>query len=455
MKKIIIVLLAAFFAVSCSMQVSDKTGSLTLSGARGVVTDLVGSNASVRYSLTRNGKTIPLNGQSLLEVSGSDSVTIGSLIPGDGYKLGLSAGTKVGNNFVVEYYGYSETFSIAEGTNAAVSVALQTAPAFTWLTSTGGKSSAAVVGTIVNVLDLNRLVKYNVSDVTTSVSNIATPLSVNSFSIGRNSDGNEVLWLNTTTGLYENNDLTPLNAGHPVNIAFSRAVTVTGGGIGVYSGGGSNIGFRYSTSNDFVTGWQTAADYADIAEFLPEITQDLIKSIAVNVDNSPQFFYVATPLGTAIGSSSSMDIDDLLNIGGSNWLQIPGGNTSIQAVSTAGSRVFAASTFGLYTDTVTAGVPDNGLYIIPGTEGKKFVALESSFLDSTVFTAAVTDDNWVYLIQGNSLSTVSANHPNPLPAAAGFPLNAKPVFYDDGYNIHLILSGSNGSIDYQITNNPV
>ncbi len=453
MKKLLIVLLAAFFAVSCSMQVSDKTGSLTLSGARGVVTDLAGADADVRYSLTRNGKTIPLNGQSVLEVGAFDTVTIEGLIPGDGYELAVSVGNQAGNNFDVDYYGYSATFAISEGTNSAVNVALQNAPDFTWLTSSGGNSSAAVVGSIVNVLDGDGLRTFTTvsafPDLATSP--VPTGLDVNSLSVGKSGVGSDELWLNTTTGLYQNDASTKLDTGHSGNVLFSRAVSVsdgeTSGGIGVYSGGGSNIGFRFSDSYEFGTTWQTITDYPDITEYLPEITQDIIRSVAINEAN--KFFYVATPLGTVIGSAGSTSVSDLLAFDDdpleSTWLKIPGGESPITLVSTAGTRVFAASTTGLYSDTVntTTAQPETGLVLVEGTAGKKFIALESFNYLTGVLSAAVTDDNSVLLINGVTLL-------NTLPAATGIPMNAKPVFYVDSSNfIHVILSGTNGSVDYE------
>jgi len=276
---------------------------------------------------------------------------------------------------------------------------------------------------------------------------------VNSLSVGKSGVGSDELWLNTTTGLYQNDASTKLDTGHSGNVLFSRAVSVsegeTSGGIGVYSGGGSNIGFRFSDSYEFETTWQTISDYPGITEYLPEITQDIIRSVAINEAN--KFFYVATPLGTVIGSAGSTSVSDLLAFDDdpleSTWLKIPGGESPITLVSTAGTRVFAASTTGLYSAEVN---PENAqpvsgtqLALIEGTGGKKFTALESVITATGVLTAAVMDDNSVLLIQD-----ITVLNTKPLPAAAGIPLNAKPVFYDYGGSIQLILSGTNGSIHY-------
>jgi len=454
MKKLLIVLLAAFFAVSCSMQVSDKTGSLTLSGARGVVTDLAGADADVRYSLTRNGKTIPLNGQSVLEVGAFDTVTIEGLIPGDGYELAVSVGNQAGNNFDVDYYGYSATFAISEGTNSAVNVTLQNAPDFTWLTSSGGNSSAAVVGTDMYILDGNGVGSFDAGgDIPDEIIFTSTDLSVNSLSKGKLDNGFDALWLNTTTGLYREAKANRLNSSYSGNVLFSRAINVGGDGdmVGIYSGSGSNIGFLYNDGVDIFSGpWENAADFDGIEEFLSEITQDVIKGVAINQDNSSGFFYVVTPLGTVIGSETSSSVSDLFTfddgIAESIWLKLPGG-LPINVVSTAANRVYTASTIGLYTAVVNTNtnvgqIPyPEAFSFVPITAGRKIVALESIRSQNGVLTAAVTDDNFVFLIENETVLET-------FPAATGIPLNAKPVLYDNNGFLHLILSGSNGSIDY-------
>jgi len=345
-------------------------------------------------------------------------------------------------------------------------VALQNAPDFKWLTSSGGKSSAAVLTTVIYVLDENGVRDFTFGTYPNlAVSSDPTGLNVNSLSVGKTDSDVYALWLNTTTGLYWFDELDvdvdlvlfeKLDAGHSANVMFSRAVTTDTGGIGLYSGGGSNIGFLYSGGHDFSVAWDTAADYEEIADFLPEITQDVIRSIAINEDNAKGFFYVSTPLGTVIGNAEIEEIDELFNLDGDKWLKVSDGS-SINVVSTADARVFAATSTGLYSSLVNVtavdaslGTPPGPLSLVSGTAGKQFVALESYDIGDDSITAAVTDDNWVYLIQGDTLMESTPSHPNPIPGAAGVPLKAKPVFYEYEGVLHLILSGSNGSIDYQI-----
>ena len=70
MKKILILIAIAFLVMSCSMQSSESTGSLSLSGSqiRAAIGDSVSGSNLIRYSLTRNGQSLPINNQTVVEI---------------------------------------------------------------------------------------------------------------------------------------------------------------------------------------------------------------------------------------------------------------------------------------------------------------------------------------------------------------------------------------------------
>jgi len=475
MKNFTVIVLAIVLVTSCAFQSPVETGSITLTSPRGLKAVGADENTVLRYVLTRDGTVVPLNEQPALELVDSTTlrVTINGLLPGAGYRLALSVGTKPEQVLLIDYYGTSAEFSIAAGSNSEVAIDLSAAPDYRYLTQSGANSSATVVENTIYVLDGSRLLDYPSMD-TASVPSTLTPglaVTINSLSTGKyfgESGGiQSELWLNTSGGIYRDNGGVfefNLNTGLTPNVLLSRAVKFENGEsedtiFGLYSGGGSVIGFASATTQaDFSTVWYTldnaVVEYPDYADLISGISTDIIKSIAVNSDHD--IYYMATALGAVIGSEELKTLTDSVDfkndpMGSINpyMLTAENGSVSIDVVSTAGDRVFAGTKAGLYTDTINTvsaegkklGAPATGLTKVPGTEDLVFSYLESYNLDDVVVTAAVTDDNDVLILKDGAVFKT-------LDAASGIPADAKAVFYEYEGTLHLILTGTNGSIDY-------
>ncbi len=471
MKNFTVIVLAIVLVTSCAFQPPVETGSITLASPRGLKAVSPDENTVLRYVLTRDGTVVPLNEQPALELVDSTTlrVTISGLLPGAGYKLALSVGTKPEQVLLIDYYGTSAEFSIAAGSNSEVAIDLAAAPDYSYLTTSGSNSSSTVVDGTIYVLDGDNLMKY--ADGYTAGTRTVTPLSlavtINSLSTGKYFDeSGEIqneLWLNTSGGIYRGPDVGyafNLNTGLTPNVLLSRAVQFGADTIfGLYSGGGSIIGFASAENQaDFGTEWYTLdsaiAEFPDYADMISGISTDIIKSIAANSDNEDDIYYMATALGTVIGSEElKTDTDDFkgdpMTSINPYMLTAENGSVSIHVVSTAGNRVFAGTEAGLYTDiinTVSAvgkklGAPATGLTKVEGTEDLVFSYLESYNLDGLVVTAAVTSDNDVLILKDGLVDKT-------LDAASGIPVDAKAVFYEYEGTLHLILTGTNGAIDY-------
>lgn len=461
MKRLIAFIATVLLLVSCANQAPEaKSGSLTLTAPRAALLAADGTPLVMRYSLMQNGNTINLDGKSSVEITGSNTIKIDDLLPGDGYTLSLSIGLKSGPNLEVKYYGTSDKFSISGGTDTSVSLKLSNAPGFVYVTSSGQSASAASFGGVTYILDGQTLKSYtgNPANVQTVRSPAVSGVTVNSLSAGKylGVDGIIVdeLWLNTSNGIYRGEETSPsmsagfrdVTTGLPVNVLTSWAVGLEGKVFGLYSGGTTVIGMQFATVDEpqkLLTPWQTIADYPDAKDYITDITKDIIRSIGINKDHS--FFYVASPVGTAVGSKDSTTVDDLLALkddsGSKNWVKIPGGEKSIQFVSTAGLLLFAGTDSGLYSDTVTEAGLSTNLTLVPGTAGKKITALNSIMVNGTVVTAAVTKENTVFILKNGGINET-------LDAATGVPEAAKPEFYIDGGVLHMVLAGKNGAVDY-------
>jgi len=471
MKNFTVIVLAIVLVTSCAFQSPVETGSITLASPRGLKAVSPDENTVLRYVLTRDGTVVPLNEQPALELVDSTTlrVTISGLLPGAGYKLALSVGTKPEQVLLIDYYGTSAEFSIAAGSNSEVAIGLSAAPDYRYLTQSGSNSSSAVVDGKIYVLNGASILDYQSMDTSASATVLTPGIGsvINSLSTGKYFSAaagiQPELWLNTSGGIYRktaegflfnlNTDITP-------DVLLSRAVEFGDDTIfGLYSGGGSIIGFASATTQeDFSTEWYTLdnaiAEYPDYADLISGISTDIIKSIAVNADHD--IYYMATALGTVIGSkeldtlTDSDDFkDDPMTSINPYMLTAEDGSVSIDVVSTAGNRVYAGTKAGLYTDTINTvsatdkklGAPATGLTKVAGTAGLVFNYLESCDLGDVVVTAAVTDDNNVLILKDGAVFTT-------LDAASGIPPDAKAVFYEYGGTLHLILTGTNGAIDY-------
>lgn len=462
MKTIIALSLSALLLASCAMQSGENSGSLTLKAPRAALTNASGTAYTMRYSLRKAGEIILLDNRKYAEVTGSDTITVDNLLPGDGYTLSLSIGDKSGNNLAVKYYGTTAAFTIASGTTTDVSLTLATAPAYTFLTSSGALASVANVNGTKWVLDGTALKSFT-TDPGTAATATAISLdtaaygTVNSLSTGKYFSGTatgDELWINTSKGMYRGTAGDhSLNNGIAIGTLFSKAAYVSGKIIAMYSGGAALVGMKVASSQtDLAGAWQTINDSSDLKEYTADITKDVISGIGVNNDIS--VYYVSTAVGTVIGNSTITSMDDLLAIkndqNNPRWLKAGSDNIPINVVASAGTGVFAGTNSGVYSSTVDSatGIPplvsgSRNLALISGTAGLKIVAIDSvKRSDGAVLTAAVTDKNDVLLFKDAALVQT-------LDAAIGVPESAAPLFYIESSAVHLTLAGTNGAIDYQ------
>ncbi len=481
MKKLIVISVAILLAASCAFQAPVETGSITLAGPRILNIPRATDSLVVRYVLTRDGEVIPLNERPALEIVDDTTleVTINNLLPGAGYRLALSVGYKPEAVLEIDYYGSSQAFSIAAGSNTEVALNLEAAPAFIYLTSTGSPASATVVkntvvGNTVYILDGATLKAYvGGSHVLPDQPISIAGVTVNSISTGKYFNGTDIadeLWLNTTGGIYRGpagGYAFNMKTGLAPNVTMSGAVELDSHIFGIYTGGGTAIGFLDAeTQGDFTSDkWYTLdsviTDYHDQAGIISGISTDIIRSIAVNEDNAVSLYYAVTALGTVMGSQELKTVTDDPNFSSdpltkiNPYMMTVADGSSIEVVSSAGNRVVVGTTTGLYTDVVMTsdaaeilleipGKPLNGLITpISGTAGLSFTALASYkvVVGTNVITAAVSENNDVFIIENGT-------YKKTLDAASGVPENARPVFHMQGDDLYLLLTGTNGAVDY-------
>ena len=458
MKKFLAISIAALLLASCAVQTGGNSGSLTLTAPRAVIADANGKAYTMRYSLRMDGEPVLFDSHKYLETTGSDTITIDNLVPGDGYTLSLSIGETSGKNLTVKYYGTTAAFSVASGTTTSVNLSLKDAPSYNFLTTSGGLSSVANVNGTKYVLDGTSLKSFSTdpTSLTTVLDSLSAYGTVNSLSAGKyfNSDYNAIdeLWINTSRGIYRGTTGdNSLNSGANINVRFSKAAYVNNKIVAMYSGGTSLVGMKVAAMQSDLTGpWQTIKDSSDLQEYTADITKDVISGIGINNDNAGSFYYVSTAVGTVIGNATITSMDNLLAIkndpNNPRWLKAGSEERPIKVVSSAGALVFAGTDSGVYSRTVdtATGIPvevsgSRALSQITGTAGYKIVAIDSfKRTDGTVLTAAVTDRNDVLLFK-------NANLVLTLDAAIGIPESAKPLFWT-GDAVQLALAGTNGAI---------
>ncbi len=484
----IAIIAVLLLTLSCSFSKQDESGSLVLPSPRAAMPEV---NTIIRYSLERNDSPVKMNGQDVITVDYTNSVEIENLNPGSGYKLLVSYGYKDGNNFKVTHLKTSDSFSIMAGTATEVRLTLEAAPKYEFLTTSGGLSSAVYINETLYLLDGTDLLTITSNGTPETLTGIPEGVTITSLSRGLtfNMDGTTVieeLWLNTNQGLFHPNSA---GGGYKKNmpenlspdIKFSKAVEIKVKDdpesnpvsfiVAVYSGGGSSLGLIFAESQaDFTTEepsednntWETldSIDSEEADEILKNIKGDIILDFAINdsSDSLENIYYLVTPLGTIIGSADIADIGedtDFVNLilGSDNSLKIGDGSQSIRRVSSAGNSVYVAPDKGVYVANISKiagsrGKPtEGGFTLVSGTANRKIIQLSSIEYNNPdnsndVYTAAVTDKNAVLIIKNDVLLT-------EIPATAGMPNKAEPYFYDDG-NLQLILSGTNGSVQYTV-----
>lgn len=468
------------FVASCSFSQQDEVGSLVLPSARA----MGGEDAKIRYTLERNESSVKMNGKDAITADYSKSVRIDNLNPGSGYKLLVSYGYEEGKNFKVTHLKTSNSFSIMAGTTTEVSLKLDKAPEYTFLTKNGAQSSAVYIKGIRCVLDGTELI-YGSSTEDLASANGLSGVSVTSLSRGLAFEGEgenqtvvEELWLNTNKGIYRRIGTNSYEKNMPTLLSpiiqLSRAVEMKDDKpdakssiVAVYSAGKQDIGFIFATEQkDFTlpttdedgNPWGLLAEEATSdngGDILDTITGDIILDFAANENKEAptnNIYYLVSPLGTIIGSSDLEDddgsdfVDRLLKP--ENSLKIGDGSQSIRYVSTAGSRIYAAPDKGVYVSSISKekgsrGKTTTGFSLISGTANRKVVQLNSIQDGTTIYTAAVTEKNAVLVIKDGAIH-------REIPATAGMPNKSKPYFYRDGSNLKLILSGTNGSVVYTV-----
>lgn len=481
----IAIIAVLLLTLSCSFSKQDESGRLVLPSPRAAMPEV---NTIIRYSLERNDSPVKMNGQDVITVDHTNSVEIENLNPGSGYKLLVSYGYKDGNNFKVTHLKTSDSFSIMAGTATEVNILLDAAPDYTFLTTSGAQSSAVYINETLYLLDGTEVFRIT-SNGKTEETGIPEDVIITSLSRGLTFDEDfaisEELWLNTNQGLYH-----PNSAGDgyeknmPTNLSpaikFSKAVEIkdTSGPapvsfiVAVYSGGGSSLGLIFAESQTDFTAestednntWETldSIDSEEADEILKNIKGDIILDFAINdsSDSLENIYYLVTPLGTIIGSADIADIGedtDFVNLilGSDNSLKIGDGSQSIRRVSSAGNSVYVAPDKGVYVANISKiagsrGKPtEGGFTLVSGTANRKIIQLSSIEYknpengdDVSTYTAAVTEKNAVLIIKDGALLA-------EIPATAGMPNKAEPYFYDDG-SLQLILSGTNGSVQYTV-----
>ena len=499
---------------SCSLTETAGSGSLQLPDARSITTTDSGTPYVMRYSLARNGNTVKMNGSEIIEAYASEKITVENLVPGSGYVLSLSVGEQQGKNLMVKYLGSSDSFAINEGSTTAVSLKLRNAPEYAFLTENGAVSSAVQVvrgeTARLYVLDGMMLRAYSgggtelLESLDLSTTNLSG-LRVNSLSRGlffasEEDPGTigEELWLNTSAGLYrmpwpsaQDGSATLATAKFEPNMPFSLkpsvqlsdAVQIGTEILALYSAGMTDFGLLFAKEQDNFTGgtWESIAtakdDYPEIEDLISTITKDIILDLSVNRDGPEEItgsdiYYLATPLGTVIGSMDLKSLvdtedkkkaleDDPVGTLKDYWLKVGDGSIPIKRVAGAGNRVYAGTDKGLYTDeinTITgdtesstgipAGAPLNGLGLVDGTAGRGIVAVRAVKVGETggsdfVVAAAVTAKNAVLIVKDSAVV-------EEIPATAGMPAGSKPfLFVHPGTKtVCVVLSGANGSVIY-------
>ncbi|OQA64852.1 MAG: hypothetical protein BWY39_00024 [Spirochaetes bacterium ADurb.Bin269] len=415
---------------------------------------------------------------------------------------------------MVKYLGSSDSFSINEGSTTAVSLKLRNAPEYAFLTENGAVSSAVLVGQEKNarlyVLDGMALHSYTGFEEEQRESldlNTVLPagIRVNSLSKGLYFASEnprkiaEELWLNTSAGMYRmimspapDRPSTLAEAQFALNmpaslkpsVQLSDAVQIDTVILAVYSAGLTDFGLIVANEQSDFTGgtWESMEtvkdDYPEIEDLISTITKDIILDLSVNRDGSEEItgsdiYYLATPLGTVIGSMDLKSLvdtedkkkaleDDPVGTLKDYWLKVGDGSIPIKRVAGAGKRVYAGTDKGLFTDVINtitgetesgtgipAGAPLNGLGLVDGTAGRGIVAVRAVKVPGEaggsdfVVAAAVTAKNAVLIVKDSAVV-------EEIPATAGMPAGSKPfLFVHPGTKtVCVVLSGANGSVIY-------
>lgn len=516
---------------SCSLTETAGSGSLQLPDARSITTTDSGTPYVMRYSLARNGNTVKMNGSEIIEARASEKIMVENLVPGSGYVLSLSVGERQGKNLMVTYLGSSESFAITEGSTTAVSLKLRNAPKYAFLTENGAVSSAVLVGQEKNarlyVLDGMTLHSYTGFEEEQRESldlNTVLPagIRVNSLSKGLYFASEnprtiaEELWLNTSAGMYRmimapapDTPSTLAEAQFALNmpaslkpsVQLSDAVQIDTVILAVYSAGLTDFGLIVANEQSDFTGgtWESIEtvkdDYPEIEDLVSTITKDIILDLSVNRDGpenitGSDIYYLATPLGTVIGSMDLKSLvdsdekkeafeDDPIGTLKDYWLKVGDGSIPIKRVAGAGNRVYAGTDKGLYTDEINtytgetksvldaddessitsvpvkkvdgipAGAPVNGLALVDGTANRGIVSVRAVAIPGagdgivSVVAAAVTAKNAVLIVKDSAVV-------EEIPATAGMPAGSKPFLFvqPETKTVCVVLSGANGSVIY-------
>ncbi len=208
MKKICFaILIAAAFFGACSLQTGGEgDGSVSMRFALAVV-DGGATPTSVRVWVYSNNVLVKkADGQDYHSgslASGTGTVTISDLPPGDAYRLVVAAGTASGDRFATAKYGMSSAFAVRSGVETGVSMTLSDI-ATAYATATGALKSVVISGNTIRAASGSTVFSGDSLGAVETGSaswDTATRGTINSLSLG-SSAGALFPLVNTTNGVY-------------------------------------------------------------------------------------------------------------------------------------------------------------------------------------------------------------------------------------------------------------
>ncbi len=477
------VLAAALLLAACQVPIGNGgTLKVVLPGS-GNRASIAGDTA-VRLQLTRNNNIVPLSGSDFLEKSLSgQTVSIDGLVPGPGYVLLVSTGSRnPGETFYrTNLFQKSAPFEISAGTDTAVTVTLDTTNVAVIEANNSSVHSATVKGSALFYLDGNKV------STTTNLSLTATPETVAPYYSGSLSNVNGLstdsvasqLWLNTATGVFaesggagsgsfpivlmtdsDGNTITPsvTDSGKIQLIGISNANTNT---FSYYFGAGFTAGLQVGSE----TSWHTMDELLKVGNLKDKLQGQIIRGVA----SAGTFAILTTSIGAfrveenMLTSASDLgsDFTNGKNAADNSSIVIQASDTSlvinpVSAISDSGTNVvFGGTANGLYASNVTAsGAPTatgdgQTLTLVSGTQGLSITRLATygSLIGGSVYTAAYSaNTREVLVLRGTTVvSRVSA--------FAGLP-SGDPrltLYKDSSTALYLVVTGSDASVKIPIS----
>lgn len=408
--------------VSCYWTPEDDgnvEGSLSLDMS-GISTqaEVTGETARV-YLLAEKGKSqglYPLDdGEDYVDVDVDDTVTIDGIAPGFSYRVLISFGNDNGSWFEVTEYAESESIEVESGSQAEVTVSVETSP-FTFpapVTGVNGKALNGVVfSTDVYAADADQL--YDIAaNLQTAGSTDITP-TINSVSRG----DNDPVLVNTQSGIYdESNNLLSTQYTGPVTLSAEFGDDL------IFQAPGT-IG----AVGDIGTG--NASDWA-VVDVGDTVAGNPVRDYAINTGASS--LALVSALGSFTASANSFDsLDD-----SATWDDIADQVTFID--SDIPARILAVGYGGstLYVGT------DDGVYLSDGTRPPGFTS------QNTIISEIASDGTNVAFLGPYYLFIYDGANVERYPFVAGFPGNPTDMTWDDNDPGTLYITGDEGIVSIE------